>query len=414
MAFTLSFALIASMLFSLTFVPAMLTYLLGPKLAESHNPLVHAMETQYRRLLEWVLKHARLVFLTAVATLILSFLSVRFIGSEFMPKLDEGNIWLTITLPTPVSLTTAKDLERKVRDKLEKFSEARTVLTQLGRPEDGTDPKGFNNLEVLIDLKPKDTWQYKSKDALVRAMDKELGIFPGILTNFSQVIQDNVEEAISGVKGEIAVKIFGSDLNTLQDRANQVTHILASIRGATDVAAEQQAGLAQVIVDIDRAKVSRYGINVADVERVMEIGVGGKAASQFLEGERRFDISLRYEENARNSVAGLESLTVQTPTGQRIPLSELATIKVNQGASRISREDNMRRIAIKCNLIDRDQGSFVAEAQQKVAAQVDLPPGYHIVWSGQFENQQRAMKRLAIIVPISLALCPLRMRCSSS
>ncbi len=404
MAFTLSFALIASMLFSLTFVPAMLTYLLGPKLAESHNPLVHAMETRYRRLLEWVLQHARLVFLTAVATLILSFLSVRFIGTEFMPKLDEGNIWLTITLPTPVSLTTAKELERKVRDKLEKFSEARTVLTQLGRPEDGTDPKGFNNLEVLIDLKPKDTWGYKSKDALVQAMDKELGIFPGILTNFSQVIQDNVEEAISGVKGEIAIKIFGSDLNTLQDRADQITHILASIRGATDVAAEQQAGLAQVIVDIDRAKVSRYGINVADVEKVMEIGVGGKAASQFLEGERRFDISLRYEENARNSVAGLESLTVQTPTGQRIPLSELATIKVNQGASRISREDNMRRIAIKCNLIDRDQGSFVAEAQQKVEAQVDLLPGYHIVWSGQFENQQRAMKRLSIIVPISLAL----------
>ena len=160
---------------------------------------------------------------------ILSFLSVRFIGSEFMPKLDEGNIWLTITLPTPVSLTTAKDLERKVRDKLEKFSEARTVLTQLGRPEDGTDPKGFNNLEVLIDLNPKDTWRYKKKDRLVQAMDKELSIFPGILTNFSQVIQDNVEEAISGVKGEIAIKIFGSDLKTLQEKADQVTHILASI-----------------------------------------------------------------------------------------------------------------------------------------------------------------------------------------
>jgi cobalt-zinc-cadmium resistance protein CzcA len=234
------------------------------------------------------------------------------------------------------------------------------VLTQLGRPEDGTDPKGFNNLEVLIDLNPKDTWRYKKKDQLVQAMDKELSIFPGILTNFSQVIQDNVEEAISGVKGEIAIKIFGSDLKTLQDRADQVTHILASIRGATDVAAEQQAGLAQVIVDIDRAKVSRYGINVADVERVMEIGMGGKAASQFLEGERRFDITVRYEENARNSVAGLENLTVQTPEGLRIPLSELATIKINQGASRISREDNMRRIAIKCNLIDRDQGSFAA------------------------------------------------------
>ncbi len=404
MAYTLSFALVASMLFSLTFVPAMLTYLLGPKMAESHNPLVHAMEHHYRRLLEWVLKHARMVFISAIVALVLSFMSVKMIGTEFMPKLDEGNIWLTITLPTPVSLTTAKDFERKVREKLETFSEARMILTQLGRPEDGTDPKGFNNLEVLIDLNPKDTWRYKKKDQLVQAMDKELSIFPGILTNFSQVIQDNVEEAISGVKGEIAVKIFGSDLKTLQDRADQVTHILASIRGATDVAAEQQAGLAQVMVDIDRAKVSRYGINVADVEHVMEIGMGGKTASQFLEGERRFDITLRYEENARNSVAGLENLTVQTPGGLRIPLSELATININQGASRISREDNMRRIAIKCNLIDRDQGSFVAEAQQKVAAQVDLPPGYRIVWSGQFENQQRAMKRLAVIVPISLGL----------
>jgi len=404
MAYTLSFALVASMLFSLTFVPAMLTYLLGPKLSERHNPLVHAMEHHYRRLLEWVLRHARGVFVTAVTALVLSFMSVKLIGTEFMPKLDEGNIWLTITLPTPVSLTTAKEIERNVRSKLETFSEARTILTQLGRPEDGTDPKGFNNLEVLIDLNPKSTWRYDKKDELVQAMDKELAIFPGILTNFSQVIQDNVEEAISGVKGEIAIKVFGSDLKTLQDRANQITHILASIQGATDVAAEQQAGLAQVIVDIDRAKVSRYGINVADVERVLEIGMGGKQASQFLEGERRFDITLRFEESARNSVNALESLTVQSPDGQRIPLSELASIKINQGASRISREDNMRRIAIKCNLIDRDQGSFVAEAQQKVAAQVDLPPGYHIVWSGQFENQQRAMKRLSFIVPISLGL----------
>ena len=404
MAYTLSFALVASMLFSLTFVPAMLTYLLGPKIAERHNPLVHAMEKHYRRLLEWVLEHARFVFVSAVAALVLSFMSVRLIGTEFMPKLDEGNIWLTITLPTPVSLTTAKELEEEVRDKLAAFPEAKTVLTQLGRPEDGTDPKGFNNLEVLIDLNPKDTWKYKKKDELVQAMDKELSVFPGILTNFSQVIQDNVEEAISGVKGEIAIKIFGSDLKILQTQANQITDILESIQGSTDVAAEQQAGLAQVIVDIDRAKVSRYGINVADVERVLEIGMGGKQASEFMEGERRFDITLRYEESARNSIAGLESLTVQSPTGQRIPLSELATIKINQGASRISREDNMRRIAIKCNLINRDQGSFVAEAQQKVAQQIALPSGYHIVWSGQFENQQRAMKRLAIIVPISLIL----------
>ncbi|WP_347986148.1 CusA/CzcA family heavy metal efflux RND transporter [Methylomonas sp. AM2-LC] len=404
MAYTLSFALVASMLFSLTFVPSMLTYMLGPNIAERHNSLVQGMEYHYRRILEWVLRHSRIVFFSAVAALVLSFMSVRFIGTEFMPKLDEGNIWLTITLPTPVSLTTAKGLEQQVREKLENFSEVKMLLTQLGRPEDGTDPKGFNNLEVLIDLNPKDTWRYKKKDQLVQAMDKELSIFPGILTNFSQVIQDNVEEAISGVKGEIAIKVFGSDLNILQNRADKITHILASIQGATDVAAEQQAGLAQAIIEIDRAKVSRYGINVADVEQVIEIGMGGKAASKFLEGERRFDITLRNEENSRNSVASLDNLMVQTPNGQFIPLSELATIKINQGASRISREDNMRRIAIKCNLIDRDQGSFVAEAQQKVAEQVDLPTGYHIVWSGQFENQQRAMKRLSVIVPISLGL----------
>ncbi|MEF3074427.1 CusA/CzcA family heavy metal efflux RND transporter [Methylobacter sp. Wu1] len=404
MAYTLSFALVASMLFSLTFIPAMLTYLLGPRIAERHNPLVHAMERRYRQLLEWVLKHARAVFVSAVVALVLSFMSLRLIGTEFMPKLDEGNIWLTITLPTSISLTTAKNIEREVREKLETFSEANMVLTQLGRPEDGTDPKGYNNLEVLMDLNPKQTWRYSKKDELVQAMDKELSIFPGIQTNFSQVIQDNVEEAISGVKGEIAIKVFGSDLKVLQEKGNQITRILASIRGATDVAAEQQAGLAQVIVDIDRAKISRYGINIADVERLLEIGLGGKAASQFLEGERRFDINLRYEENARNSIAGLESLTVQAPGGQRISLSQLAAIKVNQGASRISREGSMRRIAIKCNLINRDQGSFVAEAQRKVAAQVELPPGYHIVWSGQFENQQRAMKRLAVIVPISLGL----------
>ena len=404
MAYTLSFALLASMLFSLTFVPAMLTYLLGPNIAERHNPLVEAMERRYRQILEWVLSHARAVFIAALTALLLSLGSVKLIGTEFMPKLDEGNIWLTITLPTPVSLTTAKDLEQQVRAELENFSEAKTILTQLGRPEDGTDPKGFNNLEVLIDLKPKADWRYQSKDELVQAMDKQLARFPGILTNFSQVIQDNVEEAISGVKGEIAVKVFGEDLAVLQAKANQITHIMASIKGATDVAAEQQAGLAQVIVDIDRSKVSRYGINVSDVERLMEIGMGGMQASQFLEGERRFDISLRYEESARNSVAALENLTVPALDGQLIPLSELATIRVNQGASRISREDNMRRIAIKCNLIDRDQGSFVAEAQQRVNAEVDLLPGYRVVWSGQFENQQRAMKRLSVIVPISLGL----------
>jgi len=404
MAFTLSFALLGSLVISLTLVPVLLSYLIGPRLIESHNPLVESMERRYRSVLQAVLRHPRKLFIGAGLTLALSLASTPLIGTEFMPKLDEGNIWLTITLPTPVSLAKAKVLEQDIRGRLREFSEAKSILTQLGRPEDGTDPKGFNNLEILIDLNPKNTWHYGDKDELVEAMQKRLAVFPGLQFNFSQVIQDNVEEAISGVKGEIAIKIFGEDLKVLQEKANQITRILRSIEGSTDVAAEQQSGLAQMVIAIDRAKIARYGIDVNDVENVISMAVGGKTATQMLEGERRFDITVRLTGAARDSVGAIEDITVLSPNGSRIPLAELAEIKVNQGASRISREDNMRRIAIKCNLIGRDQGSFVAEAQEKVAEQVVLEPGYRIVWSGQFENQQRAMKRLSFIVPVSLVL----------
>lgn len=404
MAMTLSFALLGSLIISLTLVPVLLSYLLGPKLTESHNPLVQHMEQYYRTLLEAVLRHPHRLFAGAGLALALTLSSIPWIGTEFMPKLDEGNIWLTITLPTPISLSKAKALEMDIRADLREFNEVRSILTHLGRPEDGTDPKGFNNLEILIDLEPKETWRFSSKDELIKAMQKHLAMFPGLQLNFSQVIQDNVEEAISGVKGEIAIKIFGEDLKILQEKADQITGILHSIKGATDIAAEQQAGLAQMVIAIDRAKIARYGISVIDVEDVITIAVGGKAATQMLEGDRRFDITVRLTESMRDSVVAIENLTVLSPNGSRIPLAELADIRINQGASRISREDNVRRIAIKCNLIGRDQGSFVAEAQQKVAQQVVLQPGYHIVWSGQFENQQRAMKRLSFIIPVSLIL----------
>jgi cobalt-zinc-cadmium resistance protein CzcA len=404
MAFTLTFALLGSLLISLTLVPVLLSYLVGPRLTESHNPLVLGMERRYCTLLEAVLRHPRKLFIGAGLMLALSVASSPLIGTEFMPKLDEGNVWLTITLPTPVSLNKAKDLERDVRLRLLEFSEAKSILTQLGRPEDGTDPKGFNNLEVLVDLKPKDNWRYRDKEELVEAMQKRLAVFPGLQFNFSQVIQDNVEEAISGVKGEIAIKIFGEDIHILQEKANQITGILRSIKGATDVAAEQQSGLAQLVISIDREKIARYGINVADVEDVISMAVGGKAATQMLEGERRFEVTVRLISSARDSVGAIENITVLSANGGRIPLAELAEIKMSQGASRISREDNMRRIAIKCNLIGRDQGSFVAEAQKKISQQIHLQPGYSIVWSGQFENQQRAMKRLSFIVPLSFVL----------
>jgi cobalt-zinc-cadmium resistance protein CzcA len=404
MAFTLTFALLGSLIISLTLVPVLLSYLLGPRLTESRNPLIQGMEKRYLTILKAVLRHPRKLFIGAGIALALSLASWPIIGTEFMPKLDEGNVWLTVTLPTPVSLTKAKELERDIRASLLEFREARSVLTQLGRPEDGTDPKGFNNLEVLVDLKPKDTWRFRDKDELVKAMAKRLSVFPGLQFNFSQVIQDNVEEAISGVKGEIAIKVFGDNLKILQEKANQITGILRSIEGATDVAAEQQSGLSQLVISIDREKIARFGINVADVEDVIAMAVGGKAATQMLEGERRFDVTVRLSPEARDSVGAIEDITVLARAGSRIPLAELAEIKTSQGASRISRENNMRLIAIKCNLIGRDQGSFVAEAQQKVSRQVKLEPGYHMVWSGQFENQERAMKRLSFIVPVSFSL----------
>jgi cobalt-zinc-cadmium resistance protein CzcA len=402
MAYTISFSMLGSLIISLTLIPVLLSYILGPKLVESHNPLVHWMEGNYKRFLDWVLLNFKKLFAGALLALTVSLGSIHFIGTEFMPKLDEGNIWLTVTLPTPVSLDKAKEIEREIRSAMEAFPDVKMVVTQLGRPEDGTDPKGFNNLEILIDLNPKESWHYNNKNEIIKAMNDRLWVFPGLLFNFSQVIQDNVEEAISGVKGEIAVKVFGPDLKVLQEKADQITHILKTTRGATDVAAEQQAQLAQLVLAIDRDKIARYGIDINDVEDVIEIGVGGKAASQFLEGERRFDVVVRLREDQRDSVSALEDITVPAPDGSRIPLAELVDIKVNQGASRIAREDNMRRISIKSNLLDRDQGSFVAEAMRKTKQQVALPPGYRIVWSGQFENQQRAMKRLFVIVPISL------------
>lgn len=404
MAYTLSFALLGSLIVSLTLIPVLLSFMLGKRLEERRNPLVHWMETRYRRALEWVLARPRPVIGGAVLALALSVSLLHVIGTEFMPKLDEGNIWLTVTLPTPISLDKAKDIERSIRERILSFPEARTVVSHLGRPEDGTDPKGFNNIEILVALQPKESWRFRSKDDLIRAMNDKLLVFPGVQLNFSQAIQDSVEEAISGVKGEIAVKIFGEDLKVLQDKADQVVRILKSTRGSTDVAAEQQEGLAQVVIRIDRAKIAPHGINVSDVEDILEMAVGGKTASQLLEGSRRFDITVRLTADGRSSVADLENLTVRAPDGSRIPLGQLAEIKVDMGASRIGREDNMRRIAVKCNLIGRDQGGFVQEAMPRVAREVVLPPGYRVVWSGQFENQQRAMKRLSIIVPISLTL----------
>lgn len=404
MALTLSFALLGSVLLTLFLVPALMSFFLDKRLSERHNPIMEKLQLAYRAVLNSILAIPRTFVSLMVVLLVFSLLLVKQLGTEFMPKLDEGNIWLSVTLPTAISIQESKDIEVKIRDILMGYPEVKMVVGQLGRPEDGTDTKGFNNVEFLVDLEPKTHWHHVDKEALIADMKRSLSIISGAQTNFSQVIQDNVEEAISGSKGEIVVKLYGLDLFAMQEKADQIVHILSSIQGAVDVGAEQQLGLGEVSLIVDREKAATYGINVADINQQIETALGGSVASQLLEDEKRFDIQVRLLASGRNSVSSLTDLLIPTPTGKLIPLGELVHVHIGTGANRISREDNGRRIAIKCNLVDRDQGSFVQEAMEKVKQQVDLPEGYHIVWSGQFENQQRAMKRLYVIVPISLLL----------
>ncbi|HZR70288.1 MAG TPA: CusA/CzcA family heavy metal efflux RND transporter [Burkholderiales bacterium] len=406
MAFTLSFALLGAILLTLTLVPTLLSYTMKSEaMIEKESRWLRSLQERYRRALAWSMEHRAAVVAVSVLALGLALGAAPYLGTEFLPKLDEGNIWLTIALPPSTALEQTKDVEREVRRILRSYPEVRQVVSQVGRPDDGTDPKGPNNLEVLADLASKSGWRFPDKDALVTDMSARIRRIPGVPTNFSQVIQDNVEEALSGAKGEIVVKVFGSDLEILQSKADQIAQILAGVRGAADVGAFRIGGQSEVAVVIDRARLGRYGISVNDVNNVIQAALAPTPVNTFYEGDRRFDVTLRLDERYRDAVDDLANLQVSLPSGAgTIALGDIADIEVRQGAFRIARERGGRNATVKANLVGRDQGSFVAEAQRKVQEQVRLPPGYYVTWGGQFENQQRAMKRLQIIVPISLLL----------
>ena len=406
MAFTLSFALLGSILLTLTFVPALMSYLMRrTDMAEKHSDWMHAIQEAYRKILLKVANMRFVVIAASIGLLVSSIALSPLLGSEFLPKLDEGNIWLTISMPPSTSLEKTKEIERSIRKILTSYKEVNLVVSHVGRPDDGTDPKGPNNIEILADLKPKDTWKFSNKDALISDMSAKIHQIPGIPTNFSQVIQDSVEEALSGVKGEISVKIFGPDLNVLENEADQVVHVLNSIKGATDVAAIRISGNSELDITLDRTKLARYGMSVNDVNASVQTALAGTAASTFYDGDRRFDVSLRLNQEFRDGLDDIDELPIALPNkAGTIPLSEISDITIKQGASRVAREGVSRIVAIKANLINRDQGSFVKEAMAKVKDQVKLPPGYTMTWGGQFENQQRSMKRLKVIVPLSLML----------
>jgi heavy metal efflux system protein len=404
-ALTLSFALLGGLILTLTLVPTLLSLALRKDMAEKESAWLHRLQTSYRALLVRLQLRRRITIIASLVTLVVALLLAPLLGSEFLPKLDEGNIWLTITLPQSSSLSNTKEIERKVRAVLSSYPEVKAVITHVGRPDDGTDPKGPNNLEILADLKPHNEWRFATKDALVDSMSAKLATIPGLPTNFSQVIQDNVEESLSGAKGEIAVKVFGPNLEVLEAKGRQIAGVLDRIQGSADVAALPVGGQSEVDIRLRREALARYGIRVTDVNLMIQTALGGSAVNVYYDGERRYDVTLRFGPNFRDQVDDIANLPVALPDGKgSIPLGDLADVELRQGASRIQREAGSRNVIVKANLRGRDQGSFVAEAQKKVAAEVALPAGYSVTWGGQFENQQRAMGRLKVIVPITLGL----------
>jgi cobalt-zinc-cadmium resistance protein CzcA len=400
---TLSFAMLGAVLLTMTLVPTLLAFVMKRHtLAEKHTAWMHRLQQRYRGFLERSFSRRPLVMGLSGLALALTLALAPLLGSEFLPKLDEGNIWLTITLPASSALDTTKNIERQVRAILRSYPEVKSVISQVGRPDDGTDPKGPNNMEILADLNSPGSWRFDSKEAMIDDMSRKIRTIPGVPTNFSQVIEDNVEEALSGVKGEIAVKVFGPDLQVLTQKSEQIASILSGIRGASDVGAVKIGGQTELDVAIDRQRIARLGINVADVNTAIQTALAGNAANTYYEGDRRFDIVVRLKENYRDSVDDIANVQIALPGGAgTVALGDIAKVDIRQGAARISREGGGRNASVKANLLGRDQGSFVAEAQRKVAEQVSLPPGYQITWGGQFENQQRAVKRLSVIVPVT-------------
>jgi cobalt-zinc-cadmium resistance protein CzcA len=406
MAWTVAFALLGALVLALTVVPVLCLLFLKGQLREWHNPYIALLQKKYRESLEWALKRRPLVLKVATGSFVLT-LFLAFggpIGSEFLPHLDEGSLWVRGTLPPSASFELAEDTVKRARQVFMEFPEVPITVCQLGRPDDGTDATGFFNTECFVDLKPRKEWrkQFSTKDDLVTAIDKELLKIPGVIWNFSQPISDNVEEMMSGVKGAMVVKLYGPDLPILENKAQEIKKTIEAVRGIEDLGVFEELGQPNANIIIDRDKISRYGLNISDVQDVIETAVGGKAASQVVEGEKRFDITVRYQPRYRESLDAIRKITVATPDGYRIPLEELATIKIEQGASLIYREKNSRYIAVKFSVRGRDLGGTIEEAQRRVKNHILLPDGYTINWSGEFESQKRSEARLKIIIPITI------------
>jgi cobalt-zinc-cadmium resistance protein CzcA len=437
LAITVGFALVGSLLLTVTIVPVLASYFLKPgrrdrKRAEKTGPIdphaEHAEETHnffLRHLAHWylptlkrALKRPKMLIAIAAVLIVGEGVLTHFIGTEFLPHLDEGALWLRVTMPTNVSLVEAQEMadgmhlpgkrdQLGVREMLSAYPEVRTLAVQIGRPDDGTDPVGFYNLEFLMVLLPKDEWRkelHEDKELLVLDIAHKLDAIPGVTYGFSQPISDNVEEAITGVKGQLAIKIIGDDLQSLDDLADQSAQAIRNVPGVADLGIIRQLGQSNIEVKIARDRAERYGLDVAEVEDAVEHGIGGSKVTQIFGGEWRHDLIVRFAEDVRSDIGAIRQLLLPTAGGHLVPLSQVADVVVRGGASRIFREDGRRTLAIKFEVRGRDLGSTVDEAQARVREKVKLPPGYEMRWAGEFESARRAGARLAIVVPLTLLL----------
>jgi cobalt-zinc-cadmium resistance protein CzcA len=401
MAVTISLAVIGSLLLTLTLIPVLASFLFRRPPSERESPLLRGLRWPYTRALAWCVRHPLPPILGAAGLLAVSLFAFTLLGKEFLPELDEGDLWLRVKLPIGIALEATRPYVHEIRERMLRFPEVRVVVSQTGAPDDGTDPNGPDNNEFYIGLRPREEWRIRAKDRLIESMSAALGDIPGISTNFSQPIKDNVDEAlaVAGVKGELAIKLFGPDLFVLQRTAREIADVLRGIPGVVDLDYDRLVGQPQLQIVVDRAAAARYGINVQDVQDAIETATKGRTVSEVFEGERRFNLAVRLAQDG-DPLANLRNLLVSAPGGERIPVTQLAEFTRTEGFGQILRDGNVRRMAIKWGVRGRDMGGLVAEAMKKVGAAVTLPPGYQIVWSGRFEDQQRALARLSVIVPL--------------
>ncbi|MGA7341345.1 MAG: CusA/CzcA family heavy metal efflux RND transporter, partial [Terracidiphilus sp.] len=407
MAWTVCFALLGALIFAILVAPVMGSVVFSQGAKEWKNPLMEWLTNHYRIGVRSAIVHRNWTFgISAILFAVAIFLAFGGpIGSEFLPHLDEGSIWVRGTLPPSEGPSASIDFTNQARIVMASFPEVTQVVSQTGRPDDGTDTTGFFDTEYFVDLKPMKQWRpvfHQNKDALIAAMDKELEKFPGVIWNYSQPISDNMEEAVSGVKGELAVKLYGDDLHTLEQKAEEIQAQMATVRGIADLGIFRIIGQPNLNYTVDRDAAARWGINVADIQDAIQTAVGSNAITQVQQGEARYDVALRYQKQYRDTREAIEDVRLLAPSGERVSLSQLTKASTDDGAEEIYREGGQRYIAIKYSVRGRDLGSTVEEAIAKVTRNVSLPAGYHLEWAGEFASQQRANRRMAIVVPITV------------